>query len=188
MSKIDVEPVKLKGPHYVTSENLCAATDDSKYIDSIPADMETQKTKTGSGEPIILKIKQSRRSAQREDGTVVKSYRLLSAFVELNMESAASREKGVGGGKFLNLGVGTKTRSQGGTAERNSHSFFDPTLAQNGKLVKCRDNEVNCGSVKQKNKNKTILFGQDGDDDGLSSCANKYSACVEVNTKRARHG
>lgn len=100
--------------------------------------METQKTKTGAGEPIILKIKQSERAAQREGGTVVKSYRLLPAFVVLNVESAASWEREVGERKLLDLGVGTKTRSQGGTAERNSHSFVDPTLAQNGKLVKCR--------------------------------------------------
>lgn len=54
MSKVDVEPVTPRAPHYVTSEKLCTAADDSKYIDSIPAGMETQKTKTGSGEPIAL--------------------------------------------------------------------------------------------------------------------------------------
>lgn len=32
-------------------------------MDSIPAGMETQKTKTGAGEPITLKIKQSRRAS-----------------------------------------------------------------------------------------------------------------------------
>lgn len=98
MSKLNVDPVTPKDPHYVTSKNLGAAMVDSKYIDSIPAGMETQKTKTGAGEPITLKIKQSRQAALREDGTVMKSYRLLPAFVELNMESAVSWERGVGGG------------------------------------------------------------------------------------------